>query len=103
MIRFPSAPQIEAERIQQQIDQMSQVPGLGKRLVQYQGGVSIYYVSSHLSTRDDEPGGQAGQGSGGRCLQPAFTPSDLWPGPHAAAPPRCARCAGERHLPRQPV
>ncbi|PRW55899.1 kinase [Chlorella sorokiniana] len=41
----PSFVQVEAERIQQQIDQMSGVPGLGKQLVVYMGGVSIYYVN----------------------------------------------------------
>lgn len=37
--------QVEVQRIQTQIDQMSGVPGLGSKLVQYIGGVSNYYVN----------------------------------------------------------
>lgn len=40
-----STSQVEVERIQQQIDQLSQEPGQGRQLVQYLGGVSIKYVS----------------------------------------------------------
>lgn len=60
--------QVEAERIQQQIDQMSRVPGLGKQLVQYTGGVSIAYVRPAAAVALGCGCGWAGPSVGGLAM-----------------------------------